>query len=567
MKSLIEKGGLIFIMLVTQALYGYGQNNSNALTKQKAVEDFCYFIDLLETTHVDPYTPIGGKVNFEVRVAQYKNKIEESVEDKGDLSMLLNEFVAYLKDNHTRIDANKNTDWSKNKRLPFYCKSTEDAIYINAIKSDYSNLYGAKIISINNVKIDSLLILSSRLQTAENISNLKANLCRQIINLNTAQRLFPKLDSSLVFCLVSENLDTIQQEFDFLANQELCQLKWNQKPKNIKINTSGIFSHQFLDKEKDIMYFRMREMFAQEVVEMLDASNANHGNWVSSMLRYYPKLKRLKDKEKAIKQMPYFSEAFRNMLEEMKDHKSEYLILDLSDNPGGYSSLATPALYMMFGDTCFSRSVEGKRVLRISELLLDKYDITIEEYNKRHGTSFNLGDYNISNFTDVQTNENCCDRRKKYLENLVQNGHGWSKYINDLNGKAIYTPKIIVITSAGTNSAAFHFLYSLYKIDNITVIGTSPMQAGNTPMEGTPLKLPNSGITGSISNSYQILFPMNDEKAEIFIPDFPITWQDLQKKKMSSTSTIEIAIEFINNEKESGAKHRVIKPGLRAIQH
>jgi len=549
MKFLIEKVGLIFIMLVTQVLYVYGQSNTNTLTKQKAVEDFCYFVDLLESTHVDPYKPIGGKLNFEVRVAQYKKKIEKSVDDKGDLSMLINEFVAYLKDNHTRIDTNKNTDWSKNKQLPFYCKSTEDAIYINAIKNDFSNLYGAKIISINNLKIDSLLILSSQLQTAENTSNLKANLCRQIINLNTAQRLFSNLDSSLVFCLVSENLDTIQQKFDFLTNQELRQLKWKQKPKNIKVNTSGIFSHQFLDNEKDIMYFRMREMFAQEVVEMIDASNANHGNWVSSMLRYYPKLRRMKDKEKAIKQMPYFSEAFRNMLDEMKDHKSEYLILDLSDNPGGYSSLVTPALYMMYGDTCFSRAVDRKGVLRVSELFLDKYDITIEEYNKRHGTSFNIGDYNISDFTDVQTSENCLDRRKKYLENLVQNGYGWSKYIDDLNGKAIYTPKIIVITSAGTNSAAFHFLYSLYKIDNITVIGTSPKQAGNTPMEGTPLELPNSGITGSISNSYQILFPTNDEKAEIFTPDFPITWQDLQKKEMSSTSTIEIAVEFINNEK------------------
>ncbi len=548
MKKLIKTWGLILILLAIIILSGYGQNNINSLTKQKKIEDFQYFVKLLEDTHIDPYTPLGGRLNFNIRVAQYKKKIEEYVDTDIDLSILLNEFISYLKDNHTHINTNNNIDWSKNKQLPFFCDATSDAIYINAIKSNYGHLYGAKIISINNIGIDSLLLLTSQLQPAENTSNLKTNLGWQIVNLQTAKKLFPKLDSTLLFTLITKDLDTVQQKFDFLTNEELNELEWKQKPANIETEHFGIFNYQFVDSKKKIMYFRLQQMFAQEVVEMINANHANQMNYVESMLNYYPELKSMDNKEKAIKQIPYFSEAFRNMLKEMESYKSEYLILDLSQNSGGYSSLATPALYMMFGDSCFSKTVEMKYVTRISELYLKKYQITIDQYNNEHGTSFNIGDYDVSEFIDIKSDEDCLNKRLEYFKSLKQNNFGWEKYIEDLNGKAIYTPKIILLTSAKTNSAAFHFLYWLYKLDNITVIGIAPKQAGNTAMEGTPFKLPNSGVTGSISNSYQILFPSNDKKSEIFMPDFPIEWKDFQAKGISSTALLEIAIELIKKE-------------------
>ena len=64
-------------------------------------------------------------------------------------------------------------------------------------------------------------------------------------------------------------------------------------------------------------------------------------------------------------------------------------------------------------------------------------------------------------------------------------------------------------------------------------------------MESTPFTLPNSRIEGSISNSYQVLFPNRDKKAEIFIPDFPLNWIDLQKKGVSTTAPLEIVLELI----------------------
>lgn len=550
MKKKIGLIGLILMIIALQTPVAYGQDNVNTLSKQNKLDDFKYFVKLLEETHVDPYTPIGGKLNFHIRAAKFRSQIEKSDCEDVNLSLVITEFLAYLKDNHTGVNLKNAIDWNNNKQLPFRCDVATDAIYVNSVRTKYKHLYGAKILSVNNTDIDDLLLKSSKLQPAENISNLKANLCTQIINLKSAQQLFPRIGNTLNFKFVTSKLDTIQQSIDFYSTKKLNDLQSYKSQANLRINKSGIFSYQFVDSENNIMYFRLEEMFAQEVIEMINRNNTNYRNWVYSMLNYYPKLNSISNKEKAAKQIPYFSAAFREMLEKMKQKKSEFLILDLSDNVGGYSSLARPALYMLHGNKCFSGEFEWKSVRRISQLFLDKHNITIDQFNRGNNKAFDIGDYDVSNFIDKEESlEDYKAKEKKYFTHLKNNGYGWAKYIRDLDGQPIYSPKIIILTNATTNSAAYHFLYYLHKLGKVTVIGIAPKQAGNTPMEGTKFVLPNSNIHGSISNSYQILFPAKDKKSEIYMPDFPVNWIDLQTKGMSSTAIIEIAIDLIRNGK------------------
>lgn len=534
--------GFLIIVFNLQVLFLYGQNKPDTINTESAIQDFHYFVELLEKTHVDPYSSVGGILNFKIRVAQFEDKIRESLK-VTDLATILSEFLSYLNDNHTYIRTD-NIDWTTNKQLPFFCDVASDCIYIKAIKEEYANLYGAKIISINNMNLDTLLIISANLQSSENISNLKANLCWQIVNKQLAENLFKTSKDTVFFKLLTLNQDTIQQNFYYQSQQELNRHEWYKKPINIDIDNSGIFSFQFVDDNKQIMYYRLDEMFAQEVVEMIEANNANHGNWISSILnRYYPDLNNI---ENGVNSIPYFTNSFKEMLNKMRNNHSKYLILDLSKNGGGYSALAIPALYMMFGDSCFSTSNERKYVTRISQLYLDKYKMTIDDYNSQQKSNYKIGDYNLGDLLtpdqQVESNQN---NRLKYFEYLEQNNFGWAKFIKDFGGTPIYKPQIIVLISAQTNSAAYHFLYDLYKLGNITTIGIAAKQAGNTFMEATPFVLPNTRIVGSISNSYQVMFPHNDNKSKLFEPDFPINWIDFQKKGMSVTSNLEIAIDLI----------------------
>lgn len=527
-----------------------GQNLNCPLDKQSLIDDYDCFVKLLEDTHVDPYTPIGGRLNFNIRVADYKRKLYDSKCSETEFPGFLSEFVSYLDDNHTKISV-ENKDFNTNKSLPFVCGVTTDGIYIQSVREEYKKWYGAKILAVNDCSIEGLYQNSRNLETSENVSNLKANLAFQIVHHRLFQKVFHSLKDSVRLKMVTVNLDTVYHTFNYLAAEELNRLKWFVKPANIKIDKTGIFNYQFVDSGNKIMYFRLDEMFSQEALELIKLNHANHGNWPVSMLRYYPDLNAMNDKEAALKRIPYLSDIFKQALIKMKEKQSEYLILDLSQNGGGYSEITTPLLYMLFGDRCFSIRREAKRARKISQLFLDKYHLTIEEYNAEHRTNYKVGDYEIDDFIEKKDlNESNASRRQHYLAYLNDNRLNWGRYLDDVNGHAICSPKIIVLTSASTNSAAYHFLCDLYRLDKIKVVGVAPKQAGNTPMEGTPFVLPKSKVKGTISNSYQRLFEDSDEKAKIFTPDYPLNWIDFQKRNLSSSTMLEVALERIIEKKE-----------------
>lgn len=549
----MKKVLLIQFLIAIFCFHFFAQENNrpDSIAYENMLEDFRYYIDMLESTHIDPYTPIGGKLNFKIKAAEFEQNIPKVSLAVSDFSLMLSGFSSQLNDNHTYFNLNSSTGLGEtDKQMPFYCKPASDGIFVNAVKEDYKDLFGAKIIAVNNRTIEWLLEQISILSPCENISNAKSGLAWALVNYSTSARLFPGLDGPLDFTFVNSELDTIRRKVEWIRKEQLNEMPWHLMPCNINLeNRKGIFNYQFVDEKQNIMYFCLKEMFAQEVVQMIKANNANHGDWTANMLNYYPDLKSKYSVEEGLKQIPYFTELFRNMLTEMRKKNSEYLILDLTSNSGGYSDLATSALYLLFGDKCFSPDLEGKYVRRISQLYLDKYNVSLEQFNTNNGTDFRLGDYDVSAFSDKTEAGNqddiCYKNRLGYFHDLQKNNFGWGKFIDDLEGNPYYTPQIVVLTSTTTNSAAYHFLYRLSRLGNITVIGVAPKQAGNTPMEGTPFSLPNSKIKGSVSNAYQLLFLGDDEKAKIFIPDFPLSWKDYQERGFSKFTELEIAIELI----------------------
>lgn len=553
----MKKVLLIQFLFVLFCFNSFAQDNNrpDSIAFEDMLADFRYYIDILESTHIDPYTPMGGKLNFKIKAVEFERNIPKDIMAVSDFSLLLSGFSSQLNDNHTYFEINSSVGTGEtDKQMPFYCKSAYDCIFVNAVKEEFKDLFGAKIIAVNDRTIDQLLVQISTLSPCENISNARSGLAWALVNKNTSARLFPGMGGSLKFVFVNQELDTIQREVEWIAKEQLNQMPWHLLPSNIDIeNRNGIFSYQFVDEKKQIMYFCLKEMFAQEVVQMIKAYNANHGNWTANMLNYYPELKSKYGLEEGLKLIPYFTESFRNMLTEMQQKNSEYLILDLTGNSGGYSDLATSALYLLFGDKCFSPDLEGKYVRRISQLYLDKYNVTLDRFNSNNDTDFRLGDYDLSGFSDKTNDGNqdeiCYQNRLAYFNDLRKNNFGWDRFISDLEGKPYYTPQIVVLTSTTTNSAAYHFLYRLSRLGNITVIGVAPKQAGNTPMEGTPFSLPNSKVSGSVSNSYQLLYPWSDEKAKIFTPDFPLSWKDYQTRRFSKFTELEIAIELIKSGK------------------
>ena len=114
-----------------------------------------------------------------------------------------------------------------------------------------------------------------------------------------------------------------------------------------------------------------------------------------------------------------------------------------------------------------------------------------------------------------------------------------------LQGKPIYTPPVLVVLcDADTYSAAFHFMFYL-RAFGARVVGVPSSQAPNTPMEMTPFTLPGSRLSGSISNSAQIFLP-GEPRAKLLAPDFPLTYEVLQRYRFEEDAAVHYAVDLIS---------------------
>ena len=84
------------------------------------------------------------------------------------------------------------------------------------------------------------------------------------------------------------------------------------------------------------------------------------------------------------------------MLKEMKKNRSEYLIIDLRGNSGGWTPIVLATLYQLYGDKYLQEDMDTEYYRIVSPLYMNKLEVTLEEFNKRYGTDYNFGDYTFS---------------------------------------------------------------------------------------------------------------------------------------------------------------------------
>src|SRR5579863_3265729 len=99
---------LLALLLVTAAA---ADDNSRRLTQEQAVKDTRTFLALLESTHADPYTNLGGKVAFKRKAQQLVKDIGAEGITVGELADRLSAFIVPLKDGHTRLSVASRERW------------------------------------------------------------------------------------------------------------------------------------------------------------------------------------------------------------------------------------------------------------------------------------------------------------------------------------------------------------------------------------------------------------------------------------------------------------------------
>ena len=522
-------------------------NNANGqwISGDTLTSDFKYFRKILAETHPDPYSGFGGKVFFHKEAFNVEQKLKNGASLDEFTSLVLS-FISNMEDGHTFINKpQSNTVSVSSLNLPLGFMVTQDGLIVSKISGDLKKFIGSKIQSINGVSLQELCKKVGKLRPTENIFHKYSLLSNGICNYRTMRTIFPDWPEkiSIVLEILDGNRETI--ELTYLDNESLANIEMVSIPKYAAIQDDFLF-HDYLDKNKQAMYFRISTIMAREpFIYMKENGWSDLNRTLEVVYKNNLNQEMPEDVDEAIANIPIFAQVFREVLERMKTDRAKYLILDLRANGGGFTPMTLPSLYMLFGDAYLEKDMDVQFYRLISPLYLKKINVDLEDLNKKNNTNYEYGDYPMS-FNSEEKFIDIAERRNQFVANAMG---GAAEYIKDLNGKPVYSPeKIFVITNPGTFSAAFHYAFYLWKM-GATVIGVPSGQAPNTFMENTPFELPLTKLTGSISNSLQVFLPANDPKAKIFYPDIMLNWNDYKKYDFNKDSDLLYLIDYLKLKK------------------
>ncbi len=501
------------------------------------LKDFDYFIEKLVETHPDPFTAFGSRVEF-YRAKQEFRKNAGSISGHQEFVILLNQFISRLEDGHTyiRYDQEKK-EKAETKQLPLRLKAAADKVFVANSTKEFKDVIGKPVLAVNHIPLKALLKKARTLYPAENSSGAYYNLIR-LLRTRKSAKLLSGSGETLTFTFGAGGKKTdvripFQSQAGFL-------------PETSRFETpedNGLLYWKMTGKNKDIGYLAWHSTVSREVVGHSYRRNPGSAEHMLRWAYRFLKTPRSGDIEKDILQIPALYEQFYLLAREMKSKKSRVLIIDLRKNSGGMTPLVHPLLYLLYGGHYLDFHFGAQYIRRLSPLFLKKMGFkNIDELNKAWGGNFQTGDYQFSSFGDLGNHMTVSAKRERVLNGYF--GFG-AEVIKKMAAGSPFRPKIVLLTSPHTFSAAFHLTWFFKRLGRTRVLGVASRQAGNSFMETTPFLLPGTGLKGSISNAVQVLFPGNPEQGKMLMPDVEMTWEDYKHYSFDSHAEILKAIRLI----------------------
>ena len=513
------------------------------LTQAQAEKDTRTFLSLLESAHPDPYSNLGGKIEFK-RTAQ---KLVRDIPTDGlsvpELTDRLGEFLAPLKDGHTRVRGARSRWRDSTPRLAVEFGIASDGLLIES--SDLAELkgtHGYKLVAVEGHPVADLLKRVSMQLAAENEYGSYVGLTIALRSYKLLQNLIPDLNRAhgVTYTLQDAGGNHAERSVSWEGEHPESSERWSDKPTPWAgmDHSDQPFYYRFLDNGHTA-YFRVANMTPREMYALI---KGYHVGDPKEMLAQYYKAHHQEmpvDIDTAIRGVPSLLEPGTQMLEEMKQKNTPNLIIDLRDNGGGSTPVIVPFFYRMYGDAYFGRPDDAEFVQVKSQLYMEKYHSSVEEERKKD-PNFEIGDYEFTGGEPGTAEE----KRNKKFADWNDRGIPWAQPLQELHGKPLYRPaKVIVLCSPGTFSAAFQAMFALHQMGAI-VVGVPSAQSPNAFMEGTPFVLPESGIQGQISNGTQMYMP-KDPRANVFHPDFETMYSVIAKYGAGPDASLRYALDLL----------------------
>jgi Peptidase family S41 len=540
----MQPARMMFIGLLTLSVLSFGDTAAVHLTREQAVKDVRTFFALLESAHPDPYTNFGGKIEFQRRAQKLIADLPPDGLTVPELTDRLSAFLALLKDGHTRVRGNRSRWQDPGPRQAVEFGIASDALVIAACDLPaLEGVLGDRLVEVNGHSIPELLSRMSAEVSAENEYGTYYGLTIALRSFKLLHNLIPDLDHAqgVRYTLEDPSHKRIERTVFWDGEHPDDPQKWSSKP----VQWNGIphpdqpYYYSFLQEGKTA-YIRIANMTPRESYEIMKGYHV--GDLQQTLTDYYKAHKKEMpaDFDAALQGVSSLTEPATQMLQTMKQRASANLIIDLRGNGGGSTPVIVPFFYEIYGDAYFGRNNDAEFVQVKSQLYMEKYHSSVEEERKKD-PDFALGDYEFTSGNEPGT---AGEKRDKKFAEWDEHGLNWSKPLRNLEGKPLYRPaKVIVLCDPGTFSAAFQAMFILHQL-GATVVGVPSAQSPNAFMEGTEYVLPESGIRGLISNGTQMFVP-HDPKANVFHPDFQVTYSILANYGGDTDTALRYALDLL----------------------
>lgn len=450
----------ILFLLIAFTLSGYGQNNTEYLSKNEIEKDLAYLNEILQSK--SSYQGLNG-YNYKKDFDSYLKSTDGQQVTKYNFGLFLAKTIGKIGDRHSYI---KDYEIRDSLYLPLaFAPYKGKVLVINQIanKTEF-DLWDPKfpyIKSINNIPIDNIV---SQILPGEVLAPKMAYQTNSIRILRDIESVFRTLNIELPnpVLIVVTNDEGIDKEIKINLVMKKARL-WDERFYN---GAFGLKEEQYNDKAIISKFFKLENNIGYiQIADMLEKKNA-----------------------------PVFFDYLNKFMTSAKQSKA--LIIDVRDNGGGTRDIVQElAGYFIHPDSVYVVNVtqqRGKLPLdeESKEGLHSRFLFSKNEIDNREKAA--VGRF-MDSFKPMYDLDHT--RFSEYYYHVL-NGQKITK------GKYYYNKPIYILTNERTFSAASIFVSVFKGLPNIKIVGVNTDgSSGNSER----FELPNSKLRGKISTmvSYQ----------------------------------------------------------------
>jgi hypothetical protein len=525
------------------------------IARDLLIADVRQLASILETAHPDPYLSVGGKIAFHQRLRDVLASIPDTGMTATDLLDLLRPLVASLGDSHTMLRS-PTAEGQSSPGLPLELKIIEQGLYVAGVYGHaHKHLLGARLVAIEGIALPELLRRQSRERGLENFYTRLAILSRTLRNSRRdVRRLVPEWQDSASIRISFEFPSGQRDEYSLpLVVAAPDSLVRPETARAIPSTAHSDVVYEFLDSRHmtallviaDMMRYRegCEGWYAKGLSEAQAFTQEAYRHFHGDSL--VPE-----DKDSLLAAIPAATDAFVNLVVDMKRAGTKTLIVDLRENTGGNSVMLNFLLYFLYGDSTMKNLRDSYTIKKLSPLYFEVYaNDSLAKINEGRAIPLAADDYvfedeplnpgeSITATPDSAAWSGMLRDTPTFRQVYQRGTYGW-----------YYRPeKIVVLCSPFTFSSGFNLMAALYKLGAL-LVGTPSAQAGNNFGDSLPFALKHSGINGFVSHKRVITFPDDAEKGNCLKPDVLLTYKKLAAYGFDPNAELRLALEALKNTK------------------